>query len=287
MILPFLPNYTYSIGDNKVIEGLINNFPKVWQEIIELPLVNPFKLWTYVVLITGVEVLGYFLTKIIGGKKGWLLTSIAGGFASSTATIKSLSQKSKKSKNTNVLLSSAILANLVSFIQVSILIGPVNFLFLSKLLPVFLIIMFLSLFFVFYYVKNTDNHNAKEKLNKMSDNLEIFNLNQALKFVGIFSIISIFSKILFVFFGDRGFLLATALGSFAGIDAVMINTAELAGSTIPLQTGFLAFILANTVNFLSKIGYSFLDGSKEFTRKLGNVFLILIIASFLYFYFYI
>ena len=108
---------------------------------------------------------------------------------------------------------------------------------------------------------------------------EIFNLGPALKFALLFLTITIVSKLALEFFGNSGFLLTTALGALAGLDAVMINTAQLAGKTIDARLGVIAFLLANAINLSAKSVYSFLQGNRSFAMQLTAGMVIIIITS--------
>src|SRR5262249_38558788 len=60
-----------------------------------LDVINPYKIWLMVVLIAGLNFLGYLLVKILGGEHGLVLTGILGGLVSSTAVTLSFSQRSR------------------------------------------------------------------------------------------------------------------------------------------------------------------------------------------------
>lgn len=103
----------------------------------------------------------------------------------------------------------------------------------------------------------------------------------ALKFASLYILISIVSKGALTLFGQSGFLVATGLGALIGLDAVMINTAQLAGDTISITIAVVAFILANGVNLLGKSVYSFLQGERSFAMKFSFSMLLLIGTSLL------
>jgi uncharacterized membrane protein (DUF4010 family) len=280
VILPFLPNQTYSLSD---IPGFINFFTNMGVNIQKLAAIeafNPFKIWLIVALITGVDVVGYVLERTIGQKRGWILTSIAGGFISSTATTQSLAQESTQRRHIHHLLAAALLANLVSFFQIAILIGSVNAIFLIRLLPTLFFAIVAALGAVLYFMKVRESENVEHETMKIKTH-EIFNIGPALKFALLFLVISIISKVSLVFFGDAVFLATTAIGSLVGLDAVMINTAELALQTIDIRLAIIAFILANAVNLYAKTIYSFIQGRRDFAIKFCVSVTVIVVASFL------
>ncbi len=282
VILPFLPNKAYSMSDIGVLKQLFQNLGPI-EKIADMELFNPFRLWVIVALITGIDMIGYILERTIGKNKGWLLTSIAGGFVSSTATTQSLAQQSKSASNIHHLLAAALVANIVSFFQIFLLLTPVNTAFVIRLFPVFIAIISVGLLITVYFLK------AKDKRNTSSDSHtyevmkehDIFELGPALRFAGIYLFISILSKVALEFYGGSAlFLITTALGALAGLDAVMINTAQLAGERLDISLAVWAFIIANAINLLGKTFYSFLQGKKDFAVKFGISVLGIIGASF-------
>jgi uncharacterized membrane protein (DUF4010 family) len=123
-----------------------------------------------------------------------------------------------------------------------------------------------------------------ENLIETKENLKqdkLFSLMPALKFALLFLFIKIVTKFALIIFGNSGFIISTVLGAVTGLDAVTINTAELAGKTINYQTGVITLILANAVNLLSKSSYAFAQGSRDFAKKFFISVIIIIIFSFL------
>jgi len=97
----------------------------------------------------------------------------------------------------------------------------------------------------------------------------------------VYLIIQFVSRISLELFGQNGFLVATAIGALTGLDAVIVNTAQLAGNQIAIHLAVMSLILANAVNLFSKTGYSFIQGSKEFATKFGMSMGIVVGASLL------
>jgi len=133
-----------------------------------------------------------------------------------------------------------------------------------------------------YFLKRDDK--KLENLIETKENLKkdkLFSLVPALKFAILFMFIKIATKFALIIFGNNGFIISTILGAVTGLDAVTINTAELAGRTISYQTGVIALILANGVNLFSKSIYAFAQGSRPFAKKFFISVLIIVAFSFL------
>lgn len=281
VILPFLPNTAYSLADFKGLENFLKNTGLSIESIKNIEVFNPFKLWFIVVLITGVDVLGYLLERTIGSKKGWLLTSLAGGFVSSTATTVSLAKQSIHNKNINLLLSSAIFANLISFLPVIFILATLNTTLLLNVLPILMVIIIAFLLIGLYFLWQSGKGNDQIESKEVTEKHKIFDLPSALKFVGLFLAINIISKFAIEFFGSSGFLITSTVGALPGIDAVVINTAQLAGSKISYELAIWGLVLINAVNLVAKTFYSFLQGDKRFALMFFVSVLIIISSSIL------
>ena len=70
VVLPFLPDEQFGPGG-------------VW---------NLHEIWTMVILVTGISLVGYILAKVLGSRKGTVLAGVVGGLISSTAVTLSFSR---------------------------------------------------------------------------------------------------------------------------------------------------------------------------------------------------
>jgi len=282
VILPFLPNQSYSLSSVPNLTKFLSTIGIEINSIINLPLINPFNIWKVVVIITGVDLFGYLLEKGLGKNKGWLVTSLVGGFVSSTSVTQSLALKSKNTTNSNKLVTAAIFTNLASFVQHFFLIATVNAIFLVRSIYYVGAIIITALIIGLYFFRKQKNSQDDLKDTKKSfEDHKIFSLGPALKFALIFFIVTLVTKFSLVLFGDQGFLITTALASITGLDASTINISQLAGSTISFQIGLLALIVANAVNLIAKTIYGFMQGSRDFSFKFALSISFIIIASFI------
>jgi uncharacterized membrane protein (DUF4010 family) len=242
-----------------------------------LDLINPQKIWMVVVLITGIDVFGYILGRVVGSKSGFALTSFVAGFVSSTSATQSLAQRSKKTSFVNHLIGAAVLANLASFLQIFLLVGPLNAKWLVSIVPSILMMIITAGIIAFYFIKKKEPDETKDQQTKKPT--KIFSLLPALKFAGILIVVKIVTKICLILFGQSGFIISSVIASFAGIDAIMVNLADMAGHTISFKFAFLTFVLVNATNLLSKTAYSFMQGNKTFATKFMFSALAIILAS--------
>lgn len=277
VILPFLPNLSYSLAQIPGINNLVGT-SDIFERIKDIGLLNPYKLWLIVVLMTGVDIAGYILERTIGKGKSLMITSLVAGFVSSTAATQSLANQSKRVAKPDLYVGAALLSNMTSFIQISILIAAVNGMLFAQSLPV-LLVLIVSTFGIglFFFMKNPKEGQALDE--EESKSHQIFNIYPALKFMGLFLVINIISKISLEFLGNGGFLLTSGIGALAGIDAVVISASELAGPRIEFGLAILGILIANGVNLAAKTFYAFSQGAKNFAFKFGVSAVLIISAS--------
>lgn len=286
VILPFLPNTNYSLADIPQLESFLKSTGVSLGKFADVSLFNPFKLWFIVALITGIDVIGYFLEKTVGRSKGRLVSSLAGGFISSTATTQALAQESKQTNSPAHLTGAALFANMVSFIPLFFLIGSVNPRYLTQLIPVLLIIIIacavVGSYFYFFYKEKQKKQTAKKNSPKTENTKEIFNLSSALVFVAIYTVVRIISEVALAIFGSQGVIITTTLAALTGIDAAILTVSQMVGGELSYTLGVWTFILINAVNLLAKTFYSFLQGSRGFAVRFGVGVAIIIGSSVLW-----
>jgi uncharacterized membrane protein (DUF4010 family) len=202
----------------------------------------------------------------VGNKNGFALTSFMAGFVSSTSATQSLAQRSNTTPFVNHLVGAAILANLASFLQIFLLVGPLNTKWLVAIAPSILIMVVTAGVIAFIFFKKKEPQREEDAQSKKAT--AIFSLLPALKFAGLLIMIKIFTKICLILFGQSGFIISSVIASFAGLDAIIVNLADMAGNSITFEFAFLTLLMVNATNLLSKSLYSYLQGNRSFALKL-------------------
>ncbi len=271
--LPVLPDYAYKLKDLPVLSDILHGLNVELGQFDNLDLINPRKIWMVVVLITGIDVFGYILGRLVGNRNGFALTSFMAGFVSSTSATQSLAQRSNTTPFVNHLVGAAILANLASFLQIFLLVGPLNTEWLMAIAPSILIMILTAGVIAYIFFKKKEPKGEEEEQGKKAT--AIFSLLPALKFAGLLIVIKIVTKICLILFGQSGFIISSMIASFAGLDAIIVNLADMAGNTITFEFAFLTFLMVNTTNLFSKSLYSYLQGNRSFALKfLVSAFII-------------
>ncbi|MEO6728356.1 MAG: MgtC/SapB family protein [Candidatus Dojkabacteria bacterium] len=263
VILPIFPNKVFTILDLTSLFGTTDLGNSALQNFT---LGNPFQIWLIVVIISGINLIGYILSRITGEKIGIFFTSIFSGFISSTSGIISFASKSKAVGENLLLSGAAIISNSVSFIIVGALLFISNRELFNAALPIMLAVFIfgfiLGSLLIFFFRSDTNHGQAQ---------YQAFSVLPALKFVGIIIVLSLLVQILEL--GNVGtglVILVTALSGVTGIDAPAIAIAGLLTSgVITVDTALVAFLLTNIVNFIAKAIYAYTIGTRKFARYLS------------------
>ncbi len=290
VILPFLPNHSYHLADSQSIRKVLEAYHANMGFFEQLEIINPFRLWFIVALITGIDIFGHVLAKILGKNKGVLMTSAVGGFVSSTSTIQSLAHRSKTDPNVNELVTAATIANLTSFFQIFFLLAPLNSRWLASITPVLMVIIISTIITtLFFHLKDRKKMMVIAEGQEGSfcylGEKEVFSIKHAFSFGILLILVRIFTKSALILWGQSGFLTTSIIASLSGIHAVVINLAELAGKVISPQAALLVLLFVNATNLLSKCVFSLAQAKKEFSIKLLFASLFVILASFLGYFF--
>lgn len=276
VILPFLPNTWIHVGDLGLLNQLAAAYNLPLTRFADIELMNPYRLWLVVTLITGIDLLGYGLQKLMGGKKGWLLAAISGGFISSTAATLALAQRSKKMTDATALVTAAVLSNTASFVQMMLLVLPLNTAFFTSGS-----LFFASLLITGIAVSALLHFRASGTTQQTQAATSVFSLQSALKFAVIFSLIRTGSQVARQLFGESGVIFTSAIGAVAGMDAVVITIADMAGKSLTFPNALGALAVANTVNLGMKIFYAKTSGSPAFFRMFAVAMAVIIVVSVL------
>lgn len=114
-------------------------FPLLPNQDVELlagQTLNPRFVWLMVVLVSGISLGAYLLTKYLGARKGIALSGLLGGMASSTATTLAMTARARREVPlTNVYAFAIAVASMAMFPRVLIEVGVVNRALLPALLP--------------------------------------------------------------------------------------------------------------------------------------------------------
>jgi uncharacterized membrane protein (DUF4010 family) len=271
VILPLLPNRDIYLNEVLTLFSLENTASNT----TNLILINPFQIWLIVVLISGLSIGSYIVSKVFGEKNGLTISALLSGFISSTSSLVTFALKTRHGGSAKQFAGASLMSNATSFITVGTLIFLTNASFGKYLFPLFGVLFVSSLLLGIYLLM------SQHARNNLASKYESFTLVPALKFVGIILVLKIFVQVtLNTNLGLGVLMLGTALSGITGIDAPMVATAALVlDGIIPPETGLVIVLLINAVNYIAKVAYSRMNGTKAFTGYVSAGLLVSFISS--------
>jgi len=247
---------------------------------------NPSQVWKFVILVSTVDFVGYFLLKY-KGIRSIILTAFVGGLASSTAVTLAFSELSRKFPYFSKLLFVSVMFSWqIMFLRVLFYVVVVSPRLLPEVLK-FLIpyALLLLLFTLFIYFR-------RERQPLEGKNISLrnpYSLTQALTFGLLYTFISVSSLYLKKLFGDTGVYALSFISGVMDVDAVtlFLASASVKGELSPGVASF-SLALAVSSNNLFKSFYGILFGSSDFKKYflfplLMTALYILTLLSFLFF----
>jgi len=246
VILPVLPNKTY--GPYSVL--------------------NPFKIWLFVILVVGMSLGGYVMFKFVGAKAGTWLGGVLGGIVSSTATTVSYARRSKEVPGATraagliiMIASSVLYARLLVLIGIAAPGGlPHVALPLGTMLAACVVITGAAVLWT---------RNASMKISQPNNPAE---LKTALILGALYAMIRFGSAAAQDHFGARGLYAVAILGGLTDVDAVTLAAMQSGGGTAETGAPWRAILLASMSNLAFKAGIVAVLGGRELLRMILALF---------------
>jgi len=244
LIFPFLPNETYGPYD----------------------VLNPREIGWVIILTSGLGFVGYILMRILGQRKGVLLSGIVGGLISSTAVTWVFAKKSKENEAISYHCATAILAA-SSMMIVRVLIWTFIFnkaLFEEIYIAIILVFIAAAGITLLLFLKR---HGAPVDNTAIRQGKPL-DLRGALVFGAIYTAILLIVSYANENLGQEGILISSAIAGLSDVDAITITISKLAGINIDIAFAANALFLATIANTLVKLGIGLWAGSMALRREL-------------------
>jgi uncharacterized membrane protein (DUF4010 family) len=229
VVLPLLPNETFG----------------------PLDVLNPFKIGLMVVLIAGIDFVGYVAFRVVGPGRGLALTGIVGGLASSTAVTLSMSQRAKSTPDLAPSCALAVVtASTIMVPRVLLEVSVVNRGLIDDLLfPLGGMMLGGVIAAIRLYLRTRD-------VSAKSTGIQIqnpFELSSALKWGLIFTVVLFAARFASDLLGSRGSYVAGVLAGATDVDAITLSMASLAkGGSVEARVAVTTIMLGTASNTVVK-----------------------------------
>ena len=234
---------------------------------------DPRRIWLFVILVSGVSFVGYFLTKFTDPVRGGLLTAVVGALASTTAYTIGISRAVEEAPESAVPAArNALIGNSILFPRMALIVAPICPELAMALIPAFgamTLAGFLSAFALGRPGKQEAGVSASIFRNP-------FALWPALKFGIVFTAVLLFTRTAKHFLGNSGQMLVSGISGLVDVDAISLTLAGFvrSGTTTP-RDAVVGLTLAAGVNAIFKSVIAQRSGQTAFYLRLIAGFVIM------------
>lgn len=230
---------------------------------------NPFRIWMMVVLIVGISVGGFLISRFVAPRAGSVVSGLLGGMISSTATTVSYARRSKASPEASPLSALVIMvASTIVFVRVAFEVALVAPGILWQVLPQFgVMCLWMSLIAVGSFVL------ARQEQAVAAAPKDPSNLGAAVIFGGMYALVLLAVAAAREHLGDAGLFMVAALSGLTDMDAITLSTAQLVtADRISVDTGWRMMMLGALSNILFKGGAIAVLGPPRLLGRIAVLF---------------
>jgi uncharacterized membrane protein (DUF4010 family) len=236
---------------------------------------EPRRIWLFVILVSGVSYVGYFLTKFTGGQRGALLTAIVGAIASTTAYTTGISQAVADAPESAVPAARyAIIANSILFPRMLLLIAVVSPKLAIAASPAFAAMMIAGLAAAMVLA----SAKATKKRSGVADSTfhNPFSIRPALQFGVVFTLVLLITRVAKHYAGYGGQMVVSAISGLVDVDAISLTLAGFVqAGTSPARDAVIGLTLAAGVNAIFKSAVARTSHQPAFYLRLMAGFVIM------------
>ncbi|MCB0718505.1 MAG: MgtC/SapB family protein [Bacteroidetes bacterium] len=224
---------------------------------------KPFRIGLMIVLISGVNFLGYVMTKIFGPGRGIGIAGAVGGLVSSTAVTLSLGRRSKVSPHLARHLAIGIVVSWsIMFVRMILEISAINPSLLPSVVPPLVAAGVASLLYglVLYFRESADAVVDSTQYRNPMD------LTPALTFGALFAVVLLIANAAHLYLGNAGLYASAVVSGVADVDAITLSMSELSRDSLSASVATTAIVLAAATNTIVKGIIAAAVGGKEIRR---------------------
>ncbi|MGI9628291.1 MAG: MgtC/SapB family protein [Longimicrobiales bacterium] len=237
---------------------------------------NPRTIWLMVVLIVGINLVGYGGHRLLGHRRGTVLAGVLGGLISSTATTASYARAPEPdSMKTRAATAVILLATAVVFLRVMIEVAAVSPPFLRHAVGPIAILLLAAAALGAWALRGTGSQESATV-----DKSNPSKLGPALFFALMYGVVLLAVAAAEDRLGGAGLYGVAALSGLTDMDAITLSTSELVSTgRVEAATGWRAILIASISNLAFKTGIVAVGGNGQLTRRVAASFGVLVAIS--------
>jgi uncharacterized membrane protein (DUF4010 family) len=233
---------------------------------------SPRQVWLFVILISSISYVGYFLEKFLGEERGLIYTSMLGGLASTTAaTLHFAKTQKERPEETLALWRAFVIANSVQFPRALLIVALVSR-DLAIALAAPMVAMTVAGLALLEVLRRWPHQRGTPA--PMSPG-NPFRLMPALRFGLLFTAIVFVSKAAAAWLGAGAFLLTSLLGGLVDVATVIAPASDLIQAhKLSIGDAGIAVLLALASNAVLKVALAALSGTMQFAVRVLASFVL-------------
>ena len=241
---------------------------------------NPSNIWFMVVMISGINLIGYVILKLVGHRWGGLFLGALGGLVSSTATTLSFGRHAKKTPEFSLTGTVIVsLASAVMLIRMAFLIGIIHIDLLAELAVPMTGMFICGLVPTYFVWRKSSSQEVPPPTTRNPAELK-----QALVFGLLYAIILLAVSFGKDFFGNKGVYLVSLASGFFDVDAITLSNARMAETgVLAVPQAGISILIAMVANLCFKLVLIGLIGTSQMFRWVLFCFICLALPALLVF----
>ncbi len=213
---------------------------------------NPYEIWLMVVLISAIGFAGHFAVRLVGPRRGLLVTGLFAGLASSTALTLTLSRAARGQTGLQPVFAAAVvIAGTTMFPRMLLLVAAVSPALLPRLyLPIALLTLtgLVGAGTLVWLARDSRSDAARPPMQRP------FELATALQFALLLMAVMVLAEGLRRLAGDAGVYLLALASGLTDVDAITLSLTRMTEGRLDETVAVRGIILAAVANTLVKLG---------------------------------
>ncbi|MGH9463435.1 MAG: MgtC/SapB family protein, partial [Vicinamibacteria bacterium] len=258
---------------------LLPVFPDHGVGVPPFDVLNPYKIWLMVVLISAIGFVGYVLIQIVGPRRGIGLTGVLGGLVSSTAVTWSFAQRSRdRERLARSLALAIVVAWSMMFARVLVAVTIVSRPLLASIWFAMVVALAAGIAYA-TWIYFSERSPSEEEVTFENP----FEIGPAVRFGLLYGAILLMARTAQLYLGNRGVYLSALVTGLVDVDAITLSLAELSrsGDTLSELVAGRAVVLAAMANTAFKGGIVLATGSAALKRAIWPGMALILSAAFL------
>jgi uncharacterized membrane protein (DUF4010 family) len=239
---------------------------------------NPYRTWLFVILVCGINFLGYFFQKFLGGRRSLALTAIAGGIGSSTASTLAFARlAASQPEAARSWAYAAVLANVILNARAAAILWLAGRPLLPAAMPVLAVMTAAGLLWAWRLRPASAAGAAAEPLLVLGNPLRLIT---GIQFGLLFAAVRFLARAADALYGSSGVLASSAAGGSVDVDAILFSLAgPFRDGRMDAATAVWAILVALAANAALKTALAWRFAGPLFGRQVAAAFLLMFSAA--------